>query len=151
MKQNPVDFFRLSDVRFSTTAMFEEDRSFDAIAIHFHGAYGQGSQGNGDGRFMAAMTHAVLQAWRPAGIILDLRELEYQFGNTLLDAITAGREEDKWITPTRLVVSGKCDNGITTLMAWNRLDPADWLFRTVEEAYQKVKLIARTEDELTKE
>ena len=49
----------------------------------FVGKYGKGSAGNGDGIFMFAQLAAHYFVFEPFVIILDLRKLEYLWGNTL--------------------------------------------------------------------
>jgi hypothetical protein len=145
MKQQPIDLFTMSNVRFTTTALAEDDNSCFVVAIQFCGKYGYGSLGNGDGRFMAAVTHAVDVAWRPSGLVLDLRELEYEFGNTILEVILFGQGDGGW-PPTRIVVSEKCESGLRSLLQCGGRNPDEWLCRTVEEAYEKVKLLVSMQE-----
>ena len=144
MKKREIRLDGLSKIQFRTALLEEPDDSFFAVSIAFVGRYGNGSLGNGDGRFMVAMAHAALNAWWPLGLILDLRELQYEFGNTILDAINAGRDDDSgdWITPTRLVVSRHCRGGMISLMEYVQCDPAIWLLDTVEDAYEAVRQLA---------
>jgi hypothetical protein len=144
MKHQEIDLFKLSDIHFRITTLFEEDKSFRAVVVHFQGEYGHGSQGNGDGRFMAAVTHAALQALQADGLVLDLQELEYEWGDLIIRAILAGRNErDEWNTPTALVVSQRCEKGITSLLVCVHLQPTNHISPTVEEAYEKVKALSK--------
>jgi hypothetical protein len=74
---------------------------------------------------------------------LDLRELAYEFGNTILSAINAGRDDENegWITPTVIVVSDKSRAGLTSLMQYRRRSQHEYLYDTVEAAYAAVKAL----------
>jgi hypothetical protein len=144
MKQREIRLDALSDIEFRATLLEDSDDSFYAISVAFTGSHGYGSRGNGDSQYISAMVHAALAAWRPSGLILDFRELTYEFGNGIADAIFAARDDDSgdWLTPTRIVVSSACRAGISSLLDFLKLDPSVWLFDTVEGAYEAVRQLA---------
>ena len=53
------------------------------LVIACHGTYGIGSGGNSDATYLMAMGKAGLEAFEPDGVILDLRELSYEWGDML--------------------------------------------------------------------
>lgn len=53
------------------------------LLIAFHGEYRPGSAGNDDAYFMYGLATAGVEARRPAGIILDFRDLKYVWGDML--------------------------------------------------------------------
>jgi hypothetical protein len=90
------------------------------MLARFEGNYRHGSQGNGDGLFMAATLAAHFAVLEPFCIVLDLRELNYEWGNTILKAINFffeyGRDESEVKRPVIVVATG------TTRQAINELE-----------------------------
>jgi hypothetical protein len=62
----------------------------DILVIQYAGRYGYGSAGNGDATFMCAMARAGLSAFDPFGMIHDLSELDYEWGDRLEELLTIG-------------------------------------------------------------
>lgn len=56
----------------------------DVLVIAFHGTYRRGSQGNPDGAFLRGQVMAGLATYAPSCLLLDFRDLSYEWGNTLL-------------------------------------------------------------------
>lgn len=141
MRTYELRFADLSQLSFQATALEDEVADTFVIVLAFAGTYGYGSRGNGDGRFMSAMVHAAIDAWSPNGIILDLRELAYECGNTILSAINAGRDDEnkKWITPTVIAVSDKSRAGMTSLLQYRQRQEA--LYDDIEAAFAAVKAL----------
>jgi len=112
-----------------------EQDQIEVMVVAFRGKYRSGSFGNGDGRLMAAITHAAIAGWLPSGLLIDLREVEYEFGNTLIDCIDAGRDQScGWYVPTRIIVADKSKRGVESLLTYLKRDPKEWVFSTMEEA-----------------
>src|SRR5262245_57191729 len=63
---------------------------YDLLVVKFKGKYRYGSSGNPDATFMSAMAEAGIVAWGPAGLILDLSELAYEWGDQLEEVFAAG-------------------------------------------------------------
>lgn len=61
------------------------------VTIKFIGEYRAGSNGNLDAKFMYSTIEFVKSYFNPNGIILDLRELKYEFGDELTKAFGAGK------------------------------------------------------------
>lgn len=120
------------DHRFATARRSDSAARDELLIITFAGTYGVGSAGNGDALFMRAVIGLGLRAFRPAGVVLDLRELDYRWGDmmasVLNDAIIRG------VTPA-VVVSGGCRTAMTSLVT-DELgeDPGTWLFGSLDDA-----------------
>lgn len=52
----------------------------EIMILKFIGDYGYGSAGNSDATYMSAIGKAVLEAWEPGGLIIDLSDLSYEWG-----------------------------------------------------------------------
>src|SRR5687768_5273505 len=80
------------------------------IVAKFQGVYRHGSEGNGDGLFMAATIAAYVAIWNPLGLILDLRELQYEWGNTILKSVNFfseyGRDPEEQAKRIIIVTTG---------------------------------------------
>ena len=64
----------------------------DILVIRYAGAYGFGSAGNGDALVMYAMAKAAVAAFEPWGVIHDLSELAYEWGDRLDQVLGVGPE-----------------------------------------------------------
>lgn len=107
----------------------------DPLVVTFTGVYGVGSAGNSDAAFMRAVIARGLQATTPAAVVLDLRELDYRWGDmmaSVLNDAVVGR-----VNPA-VVVSDRCRAALTTLVA-DELgeDPATWLFDDLDDAVRR--------------
>jgi hypothetical protein len=69
--------------------------SSDVLMLKFTGIYHPGSEGNGDGMFMLATTAAYCAIHEPASLIVDLLDLNYQWGNTILKTLNYFWEQGK--------------------------------------------------------
>jgi hypothetical protein len=65
--------------------------SYDIILIKFIGNYRNGSKGNLDAKFLCANIEFAKEYFKPNGIILDLTELKYEWGDELEKAFGAGK------------------------------------------------------------
>ncbi len=90
------------------------------LILRFSGDYRPGSDGNGDGLFMAAMTSAYCSLCEPTSLVLDLRMLNYTWGNTILRTINffweTGLDDDERSRSVVIVATG------ATLAALESLD-----------------------------
>jgi hypothetical protein len=114
-----------------------DDRTTVLIAA-FHGQYGHGSAGNGDAAFMNANVLAGLAAYRPLCVILDLREMSYTWGNSLLnlfqDVETLRGDGGPIPFPILVVTSDLCRDAILTLFSQTEPQAAPWHFRSLDSA-----------------
>lgn len=105
-----------------------------ALVVSFSGEYGWGSGGIYDALFMIAVTEVALQG-SPFGslLILDLRKLKYEWGNTILDIFNKG-------VPLLVVVSDLNREGFTSLMGTMlNTRPSEWLFESFDLAVQELE------------
>lgn len=102
-------------------ALFNTAEGSDILVVSFQGEYGYGSRGNGDGTFIRAEIMRGLAAFEPSGVVLDFRQMRYEWGNTLLSAIAAIRDgELRGGTPhfpIVIVTSELCHDAIVSLVS----------------------------------
>jgi hypothetical protein len=103
---------------------------FKILVIRYVGSYGFGSAGNGDATYMAAMAQAGMDVFQPWGVIHDLSELEYEWGDALAEvlaakpqAVSATSALIAWIfdlpeaaARPAVVVGPGCEEAVRTLM-----------------------------------
>jgi hypothetical protein len=69
------------------------------MVANIFGNYGRGSEGNPDGLYIYSVVAAHYLVLEPISIILDIRHLNYSWGNTLLKALNfffeIGRDDDE--------------------------------------------------------
>lgn len=102
--------------------------------MEWRGVFGHGSRGNDDGVFTRVTTLAALSAWHTNGVVFDLRNLHYEWGDKIREMYGRGIDpsgvED---LPYATVISDKCMPGFKTCMSI--IQPA---FDTLEEAFNDV-------------
>lgn len=114
------------------------------MILKFIGEYGFGSAGNSDAKYMRAMGEAVLEAWNPGGLILDLSDLSYEWGDQLEDVFYIGsyKYRDKPF-PIALIVGDKSEEAIRTLIvginSTKALNEIGWVFRDLSSAWEFVE------------
>lgn len=87
------------------------------MIIKFIGSYGDGSRGDSDAIYMSAMGKAALEAWRPRGVIIDLSELDYQWGDELDRVFDIGSGQYSGAPfPTAVLVGKNSEEAIRTLI-----------------------------------
>ena len=110
----------------------------DVLVVAFAGVYPPGSRGNRHGHYMKARTAFGLVAFDPSCIVLDLRELEYTWGNTLLGVFQVVHEitgeEGEAPIPVLAVTSEKCRAAFLSLVTPVGGDAPDWHFESLDEA-----------------
>lgn len=116
----------------------------EALVMKFIGTYGYGSGGNGDARYMTAMTKAAIEYCGPNALIFDLSELGYEWGDMLEAVLSTGYQlwgdED---VPHAIVVSGLCEPAIRSLLSDEMLlDELDFLQHGLKDAVNYVDRIA---------
>ncbi|MFC4068309.1 hypothetical protein [Actinoplanes subglobosus] len=105
----------------------------DLLVVAFSGTY---DESDGDGVFMRAVLASARRAHTPAGVVLDLRDLDYRSGDMMAsvldDAVVHG------VNPA-VVVSDSCRKALTSLVT-SELgeDPGAWLFGSVDDALRAV-------------
>lgn len=98
MDWQPVTVFPTSELRWEVeeTSVPDGDEWASIYKIAFRGAYRSGSQGRPDAGLMAAVTAAALAVSYPDAVLLDFTELDYEWGNNLLDLLPliSGRDRE---------------------------------------------------------
>ena len=146
MKSKEVDFSDLSDYKL----FLEEDRPEDGmlagrryLRIEFAGRHGIGSDGNDDSLFMRAIIVAAMNVWFVDGLVLDLRSLSYEWGNSIGDAVLAGKYIMGSKFPTSVVVSDLNKSALESASPFYKgvLEGGDqnhWLFEDLNKALDYV-------------
>lgn len=129
----------LSDISVTFSLGEHPCRSYPrtVLVMSCNGSFGIGSAGNADATFLVAMGKAGLEAFGPDGIVLDLRELSYEWGD-MLDAVFGVAGE----LPLAVVVGERCRIAIGTLcFGENSATDAteeDWIFDSLSDAWSYV-------------
>ena len=92
-------------------------RENQLLVIRYHGVYRNGSEGNPDAAYMAAIGRAAIEVFEPAAVVIDLCDLSYQWGDMLDSVWNIGRDP-VWETqlPCAVVVGDKCRAAVGTLI-----------------------------------
>ena len=88
------------------------DRS-RVLVVAFYGEYGIGSAGAPDAWYMSAIIKAGLDVHHPNGLIIDLSELNYVWGDNLDMVFSPG---DLSTIPFAVVLGDRCKDAVGTLL-----------------------------------
>jgi hypothetical protein len=112
---NQVDISKYSQI----VSAFSLSDDATILVAKFSGLYTKGSMGNSDGVFMYSMLASYYFAFEPITIILDLSQLDYQWGNTIYTSINffdgVGRDESEKQKKMIVLLSDKNVNAIMEL------------------------------------
>jgi len=141
VKQRLADFSSLS---FSFFVGKSSNTARKVLMVRFEGATGSGCSNNGDATFMTAIVAAGLKAWEPSGLILDLRELSYSWGDLMVMPFCVHPDltirEQLVPFPTVAVISDLNRVGMTSLVKDEMLaDPDSILFDSVDDAAAEIE------------
>lgn len=107
----------------------------DILIIKFSGKYRDGSQGNSDAQYMFAMGEFGAKLYEPFGIIIELSQLEYNWGDLLEKVFNIGVEND---IHNVVIIGEKCKTGIGTLINGindtSLATETEWIFDNYKEA-----------------
>ncbi len=137
----PLSLDELSSIRVRFfRSHFHQERSTILVA-QFAGTYWPGSLGGPDARYMLAMGEAGVRAWEPDGLILDLTELKYDWGNDLKELINIGhRCFGIESLPLAIIVGPGCEAGVRSLLISPGIPPdstmTEFLFRDLRAAFE---------------
>jgi hypothetical protein len=117
------------------------------LCVSFSGVYPEGSRGNQHGEFVARSTLTGMAHFEPWGLILDFRELEYSWGNTLLEVfeyVARFERPDPGEPdfPIVVVTSEKCRDAFLSLVTPTGKTAPDWHFDSIDSAIQHVAKLA---------
>lgn len=131
----PVWFQDLSKINFRVFLGSTPVTESKVLVIAFSGVYGYGSKGNGDATFMSAVCIAAAECWHPNAVILDLRELDYQWGDMLASVfMSAGGENSSGPIPVVILAGDRSREGLISLVDDLFREPAQWIFDDLDAA-----------------
>jgi hypothetical protein len=98
------------------TVPISDDEPREVLVVQFAGTYGVGSDGNQDAQYMRAMVVAAIEFVEPSGLIFDLTELRYEWGDRMHWVLHSGhRHYINGDLPYAVVVSPLCEQAISSL------------------------------------
>jgi hypothetical protein len=116
MQFQPIDFGSESPVKYSFSMRTESNKYEPysrVVAAHFAGEYRDGSGGKPDAGVIVGITAAASIVWDADAIILDLRELDYRWGDEM-DLVCSPPEGNPNLV-FAIVGSERCLPAISTL------------------------------------
>ncbi len=118
----------------------------DVLVARFDGEYRSGCSGAPDASLISGVTQAAVTIWSPAGLVLDLRQLHYEWGDEM--DLVLGPPDGVQI-PTAIVGSEKCLPAIATLIfginTIKRATEEENIFETLHDAlaYVEARLVEK--------
>jgi hypothetical protein len=116
----------------------KQESYLNILVIRYQGEYPVGSAGNPDARYMYAMATAGIAAFRPFGVIHDLSELGYTWGD-MLDMVLDVGPFDESKVQSAVVVGPRCEEAVRTLLlgetSTQPLEAIGSVFRDVSAAW----------------
>ena len=108
------------------------------LIADFDGKVGFGSSGKNDADYMYHRLGEHILYIFPFAILFDLRDLEYEYGNSILkifDAVTDINFSDvENLIPRVLLLSDKCIYGLSTLIGFDVNNLPEWIFTDYDKA-----------------
>lgn len=124
---------------------FSVTENFGILYLKVVGKYGYGSRGNGDGDYLFTQLAAHFYAYDPITIIVDLQEMEYEWGDLLSKTLRffkyIGRDEHELEQVVNIVVSEQNENAIKGLL--NFFGDDKLCFHSMEEAKENALKVVR--------
>ncbi len=84
------------------------------LKISFQGYYPPGSDGNSTADRMRNYIEQIIKTHKPDGLIFDLGELQYQYGDAICE-ILRPLKQDQGFIPSCIVAGGKTKEALSTL------------------------------------
>lgn len=134
------DLFELSQIKFELFSGSSRSSEGQEIGIvKFYGTYRIGSQGNPDAVFMRAVIHMFAEVCEPEAIILDLSELDYQWGDKMILILGHLIEfQDRPIIQAT-VIGDKSREGIDSLVEFEIRLGTDYFVETRKSIFDNLK------------
>lgn len=137
----PCSLSNMSQLQISYSLMDSKVKPYlEILVIHYQGVYRDGSRGNGDATYMAAMAKAGISAFEPWGVIHDLSDLVYQWGDMLEAVFSVGPEVKEG--PSAILVGPDCEEAVRTLVygihSSEKLEDMEGFFFDLESAWHYV-------------
>ena len=118
-------------------------KEIDILILRVDGIYPDGSLGNSHAAYISIMAVQGLQAFNPEAFVLDLRNLEYRWGNSLLGVLQnvsrlmdSGKEDNEPYFPIFVTTSDK-SAGFVSLVTPSSGKVPEWHFKDIDEAINK--------------
>lgn len=119
-----------------------QTEKMDVLVVAFSGVCPDGSRGNPHGRYVSYVTMCALHAFGPECLVLDFRDLEYRWGNSMLGVfqdvsqfMDAGLREGEAPFPVLVVTSGR-SSGFASLLRAPRPGERDFRFDDLDRAIE---------------
>jgi hypothetical protein len=127
----------------------------NVLVIKYTGSYQDGCKGNSDAQFMCAMARAGIIAFEPNGVIHDLSQLTYNWGDMLSNVFSEGvlrpnpaeeklaeifghKWSDSHTAQPAVVVGPACEEAVRTLLLGTDstapISSVGWVFRDLDSA-----------------
>lgn len=133
-----VDPEKVSDVRVEYFLGNCSVKSSSILVVKFAGVYGIGSEGNGDAAYMYMKGLAGITIYEPYGIILDLRDLDYKWGD-MMDYVFNLMSKGIVENGGAVIVGEMCREAIGTLIhgidSTESPTTEDWVYDTLDSAW----------------
>ncbi len=134
-KLRNIDIDKFSNLSYKLSV----NNEFTLIYSKFSGIYRTGSEGNGDGLFIFSKLLSTYFLYDTViNLIIDLTELEYQKGNTLLKALCffseVGRDEEEKIKKNFIVISKGNKESVQALLDMRKAHSSVILVDSIENA-----------------
>jgi hypothetical protein len=128
-----------------------EDNEIDNILeVYIVGNYRIGSEGNPDARYIYNNSLSIILANNPKGIILNMTDLGYEWGDMLEMVLDIGNDyENKLNIPVTYVVGKKSIDAILSLCfginnyQGKTIKDLEYGFMNESEAFEKLKIMVR--------
>jgi hypothetical protein len=123
-----------------TVDFFESNINTSILLIKIQGEILDGSKGSSDSEYIKQRIGLALVSWTFTAVILDLTELEYRFGDSIIDAfmpidnIRVG--EEKYLTSS--VISDKNKFGLSTIWCFDINKPREPIFYNLDDAFKYI-------------
>ncbi|MEM1182745.1 MAG: hypothetical protein AAGM22_30655 [Acidobacteriota bacterium] len=151
-----LETLRLEDLRSSIDVSFRRGPSstkpqLDILIVSYRGRYPFGSSGNTDAEYMHAMGLAAVHAFSPSGLIIDMSDLHYEWGDRLEKVFDIGYDPvyDERL-PTAAVVGPECRDAVRSLIVGTASEDfageAEWVFESLESAWSFVDALMNQKD-----
>jgi hypothetical protein len=110
MKFDAINLTKDGNISYSFCRWARNKKPFlSIIQLAFSGDYRSGSSGAPDAHYIEGMVRTVVAVWNPSAMVLDLRNLRYDWGDEM-DLVLQPPKEI-----SAIVVSLKCEPAISTL------------------------------------
>jgi hypothetical protein len=134
-----IDLSNRSNIRHSLRCLARGERpALSIVHLAFSGTFRDGPAGDPDGLYVHGIIGIAHAIWHPSGMILDLTELTYNWGDGMIDLL-----EPPSNNPFVLIVGPQCKQGISQLCygfpaTRTVLDRED-CFESFEPAFRSVR------------